>query len=445
MMNDSWMSKKESPLLGLQGMGGGVGGFAFLGAAGEGGGVWGWGLNKRWFFQQRPAPQTPQSTPYRSSPVSIMGTKTDWTYVVLGQQTDTYMALDSANDLFVWGSNSYGALGQNQKEPSHPGPRALGADCQLPGTWRAMSSNNGALFAVKDTDDGLFTWGVNRHGVLGMNDVNGRSSPTRIPGTWAAAKVGGSDQHVSAIGVKTDGTLWTWGKDPKGKLGIPNGGPYPHEPETAKRYSSPIQVGTDTNWGKDRKYISSGDEWMFAIKTDGTLWSWGDNDKGVLGHNNNSRVSSPTQVGTNTNWEYVLTAGYGEAHTYAMKTDNSLWAWGSPGTAGLLGLNKGQTDGTPGSWGTISSPMQIPGSWKMEGSTGTGQRSQNWTKDDGGLFTWGSNYYGQLAQNDQGPNNPENPGPWTMRSSPIQVGSGTDWLGGACGPEGVQGAWGAKP
>ncbi len=444
------MSKKESPLLGLQGMGGGVGGFNFLGAAGEGGGLWGWGISSRWFLFQVPAPQTPPSNrPRRSSPVSIMGTKTDWINVKLGSQTDTYMAIDSENDLYVWGSNSYGALGQGQ-HVSYPyttsgATKALSDSCKLPGTWRQIESNNGVLFAVKDTDDGLFVWGNPRHGCLGMNDSGGRSSPTRIPGTWAAAWVGGSDQHVSAAGVKTDGTLWTWGKDPQGKLGIPNGGPYPHEPETAKRYSSPIQVGTDTDWGKDRKYLSIGDEWMFAIKNNGTLWSWGANEDGVLGLNDNTRRSSPTQVGTNTNWEYVLTAGYGDERTYAMKTDNSLWAWGTPGAYGLLGSNKGQTDGTPGTYGTVSSPIQIPGSWKMEGCTNAGQRSMNWVKEDGGLYTWGSNYQGQLAQNDQGPNNPENPGPWTMRSSPIQVGTKTDWLGASAGPEGMQAAWGVKP
>ena len=438
------MSKKESPLLGLQGMGGGVGGFNFLSAGGEGGGLWGWGANKRWFMFSTPTPQIPQSTNNaRSSPVSIMGTKTDWTDMQVGTQMQTYAAIDAEGGLFVWGSNNQGALGQSQKQPQHPNPRDLADDAQLPGTWRSVNAAIGCLCAVKDDDDGLFMWGANRHGALAQNQPNtdqSRSSPTRIPGTWAAATCGGNDKDLSGMGVKTDGTLWMWGRDPKGKLGIPNGGPYSHEPEASAAYSSPIQVGTDTTWGKDKLLISTGDEASAAIKTDGTLWTWGAGDQGQLGQNSHGNRSSPTQVGTSTNWSQIITCGDGR-RMYGVKSNNTLWAWGFQDYWGLLGLNQ---VADPASFNNRSSPTQIPGSWKIGGCTNAGRSNMGWVKEDGTLWRWGANDKGEMGTNEQGPSNPENPGPWTSRSSPIQVGSGTDWLG-TTGDYEMVGGWGPRP
>ena len=435
------MSKKESPLLGLQGMGGGVGGFNFLAAGGEGGGLWGWGTNKSWLFTSTPAPQIPQATPFRSSPASI-GSETDWTSFTISTQQRTYTAINADSELFIWGAGYGGSLGLNQADL--PSPKALPQANQLPGTWRQTASTIYCMMAIRDSDDAMFTWGQNYHGVLAQNNTNYRSSPTRVPGSWANGDIGGNDKNVSGMGVKTDGTLWMWGRNEKGKLGIPpsvpGGGPYPHEPETSPKISSPIQVGTDTTWGKSKYHISTGDGFSAAIKTDGTLWTWGNAQYGCLGLNYNSPRSSPTQIGTNTNWEQILLSGDGQ-RAFGVKSDNTLWAWGSQDYWGLLGLNQ---VGDPASHNNRSSPTQIPGSWKIGGCTNAGRSNMGWVKEDGTLWRWGANNYGEMGTNDQGPGNPENPGPWTSRSSPIQVGSGTDWLG-TTGDYEMVGAWGPKP
>jgi alpha-tubulin suppressor-like RCC1 family protein len=101
--------------------------------------------------------------------------------------------------------------------------------------------------------------------------------------------------------VKTDGTLWSFGINFYGQLGLSN---------TVYR-SSPVQVGGLTNW----KYVTGGYYHTAAIKTDGTLWCWGYNIFGHLGLSDQINRSSPVQVGSLTTWKQV-TGGY--YHTIAV-------------------------------------------------------------------------------------------------------------------------------
>ena len=154
-------------------------------------------------------------------------------------------------------------------------------DKQLHSLWDYAGANN------------LYTWGTNAPaGALGLNDEVKRSSPTQVPGTWASAKifrrVGDSDQRYSAV-IKSDGTLWNWGINDDGQLG---------QNSVTPGISSPVQVGSDTTWSSGSFMRKS----TAAIKTDGTLWSWGYNHQGQLGHNDIVYKSSPTQV-PGTDWK----------------------------------------------------------------------------------------------------------------------------------------------
>ena len=185
----------------------------------------------------------------------------------------------------------------------------------------------------------MWTTGRGQYGRLGMNDTVNYSSPAQIPGTtWST--VGGCAQHVFAS--RTDGTLWGWGNNNQGQLGanivVGNGN------------SSPVQV-PGTNWST---FETSGSATV-AIKTDGTLWSWGQNEVGALGLNqahSNTKYSSPVQIGSGTDWLNV--SNVGENAFQAVKTDGTLWAWGENDTGRLvIGNNTNK-----------SSPTQIPGtSW----------------------------------------------------------------------------------
>ena len=298
----------------------------------------------------------------------------------------------TGNQLFGWGSNSYGYLGDNTTTArSSPVQTVSGGT-----NWNQVSSGSNVTAAIK-TDGSLWLWGLNSTGSIGDNTTVAKSSPVQtITGgnNWKQTSVGSNQ----ASAIKTDGTLWLWGTNDNGQLGD----------NTVTNRSSPVQtVSGGTNW----KQVSmsalqfGSSSFTAAIKTDGTLWLWGVNTSGQLGDNTTLSRSSPVQtVSGGTNWKQV---SVGNNHTAAIKTDGSLWTWGSGGL-GQLGDNTTLSK---------SSPVQtISGgnNWKKisAGNTFSGA-----IKTDGTLWLWGYNEHGRLGDNTI-----------TSRSSPVQtVSGGTNW------------------
>ena len=105
-----------------------------------------------------------------------------------------------------------------------------------------------------------------------------------VVGSGGASSIAGG-----TAATKTDGTLWTWGLNGNGQLGLGD----------VVNRSSPVQVGLLTNW----RSVSSGSNQTAATKTDGTLWTWGYNFAGQLGIGSIVSQSSPTQVVSLTNWK----------------------------------------------------------------------------------------------------------------------------------------------
>lgn len=186
--------------------------------------------------------------------------------------------------------------------------------------------------------------------------------------------------------IRSDRTLWAYGYDPQWYTG--------NVPGT--NITSPVQIGLNTNWKKISafSYVAS------AIKTDGTLWSWGLNNVGGLGQNDVINRSSPTQIGSSNDWfaiEYGL----------ALKNNGTLWSWGS------------NSDGEVGDNTIIarSSPVQIGTNtnWKYISSSSTIRAA---IKSDGTLWLWGN--AARL--------NPAETSPFGKKySSPVQIGANTNW------------------
>ena len=246
--------------------------------------------------------------------------------------------------------------------------------------------------------DALFTWGSGSKGRLGHNDTVDRSSPTQIPGTTWSA-LPHSNLGIGFMGgLKSDGTLWTWGDNPDGVLG--------HNNQTD--VSSPTQVGTNTTWSNISMGGDNGKS-CIAVKTDGTLWCWGGNNHGQIGSNNKTDYSSPRQIGSDTNWHHGAS---GADFMFAIKTDGTLWSWGYGEWYGQLAQNNKSDYSSPKQVGTNTTWAYV-----QAGRPGAGVA----TKTDGTLWTWGMNSNGELGQNQGG-------GGYGPRySSPKQVGTGTDW------------------
>ena len=285
----------------------------------------------------------------------------------------------SSGFLWSWGKgDDWGNLGHNSRQ-TVSSPVQVGSD----GTWVELGIDGrvyGSNFGIKN-DGTLWAWGLNTVGQLGLNSPTNaaRSSPTQIPGsTWSKL----SHAYLRASAIKTDGTLWLWGYNNKGQLGNNN----------LTSYSSPVQV-PGTSWS----YAWASEESVLSVRTDGTLWAWGRNTYGSLGQNNTTWRSSPTQIpGTYAVGQDKINGGYYGA--LAIKTDGTLWSWGYNG-----GGNLGQNNTTK-----YSSPTQIPGTtWN---GVQSGYIYTAATKTDGTLWSWGLNSNGQLGQNNT-----------TQYSSPIQI------------------------
>ena len=263
-------------------------------------------------------------------------------------------------------------------------------------TWKQVDCGHKFTAAIK-TDGTLWTWGRNNQGQLGNGTTTNNPSPVQIAGTtWKQVSAG----FESMGAIKTDGTLWTWGINewPNVTLGVGD----------STNRSSPTQV-SGTTW----KQISMGRRSAAAIKTDGTLWCWGDRGDGGVGDGVISgfvSMSSPIQTTAGgTNWKQV---SVGVNNVSAIKTDGTLWTWGN-GASGQNG------DGTAT---TRSTPIQIPGTtWKQIDKSSYYKSAA--IKTDGTLWTWGANPYGDLGDNTT-----------TDRSSPVQtIAAGTNWKMVACG------------
>jgi alpha-tubulin suppressor-like RCC1 family protein len=291
--------------------------------------------------------------------------------------------------VWAWGSNLGGKLGVGN-DVDRSSPVQIGALS----SWTQIASDGYHTLGLRSNGT-IWGWGWNFYGELDNNTTSFDPQPSPVQigavNTWTSVAAG---WYLSG-GVRSTNTLWMWGRGSSGGIG---------NNSTLNR--SAITQVTGTTWSK----IAIGESHVMAIKSDGTLWSWGANNLGQLGLGNTTNRSSPVQIGSDTNWSSI---SCGSSYSFAIKTNGTLWAWGS-NDFGQLGL---------GNTTNISSPVQIGSDTNWSKICDMGSFSYQNTlaiKTTGTLWAWGNNQFGQLGLGDT-----------TNRSSPVQIGSDTNWSDGA--------------
>jgi alpha-tubulin suppressor-like RCC1 family protein len=292
------------------------------------------------------------STTLQSTPIPTINAS-NWADV--SPATIHTAALHHNGTVWAWGDNSLGELGNGSTTNSLV-PVQVGADSD----WTTISAGHFHTIALK-TNGTLWGWG--NTGAFEL--TNGPSpfyhvNPIQISASSGWNKIYGG--YFKTFALKNDGTLWGIGRNSYGDLGTGN----------TLNVLSLTQIGTATDW---QKISAAREAYTLALKTNGTLWAWGDNENGRLGDGSTTDRYAPVQIGTST-WKDVAA---GNIHALGIKSDGTLWQWGSYGyfvPGGVLIPNS-------------SVPVQVgtDSNWK---SVAAGLAFSYAIKEDNTLYTWGN-------------------------------------------------------
>ena len=214
----------------------------------------------------------------------------------------------------------------------------------------------------------IISWGDNTYGQLGNNSLTSASTPSST-NTISNIKVMVNGNRFFQIALKNDGTVWSWGNNTYGELGLGN--------------TSIAKIPTKINSLSNIIDISAGNENGYALKSDGTVYAWGHNDLGQLGVGDNSDRSTPTIIPNLTN---VKAISAGDYHTLFLKNDGTVWACGT-GTLGSLGNGINNNSNIPVQVSNLLNVKLIK----------AGFAHSIILKNDGTVWTWGFNNSGQLG------------------------------------------------
>jgi alpha-tubulin suppressor-like RCC1 family protein len=327
-----------------------------------------------------------------------VGTASDWTDVAPGM--DHVVARRADGTVWVWGSNASGQLGLGGYPPEKYAPVRIGTDAD----WEIVSAGEDSSLGIK-SDGSLWYWG--KKGSAG-SDVPVRVGLDR----WKTASA--ADIDTAFFAIRMDGTLWftsTYG-DSMTQVGADSdwtsvaGGLYQCMAIKADGSlwsishltAEPFRVGT-ASW----RDISIGfnEQTYTGIQADGSLWGWGVNDFGQVGDGTKSRAYTPVRIRTDNTWTSV---SRGTISSFARRGDGTIWGWGCNSVCELGD-------------GTITDRL-VPGQigartdWAgVFGSSGDAMAIRN----DGTLWGWGYNYSGLIDATR------------TTQPFPKQIGTAGNW------------------
>lgn len=307
------------------------------------GSLWAWGYNR--IYGLGNGTDAVYSYPTR------IGNDNDWKLVSAhGGFEDFTEVILIKNDGSLWGWGFH----NNKKVPTR-----IGND----NNWKQVAVGRDHVLAVK-TDGSLWSWGINAFWQLGNGTINDETMPKRVgtENNWKEVAAG----VFHSLGLKNNGTIWGWGENLKYSLGVVLPGGQWKSP-------TPYQIGSANDW---KNLVQGMGHHSMAIKTDGSLWSWGNNEYGETGHSaQNILIQSPTKVGDN--WISVY-RGY--SHCIGKKTDGSVYTWGRNHKSQLGSASTGGANSIP-------SAIKCPGVFNINViiepiNTGEVNHKINYSKDE---------------------------------------------------------------
>ncbi|MDR1767181.1 MAG: fibronectin type III domain-containing protein [Propionibacteriaceae bacterium] len=311
--------------------------------------------------------------------------------VSLATDGSTTLAATGDGSLWAWGYNKWGLFADDSTQD-----RSLPAQVKAFSGVKSVQTNGSSAFATTAAG-ATWAWGDNQYGQLGLGvtDASAQTKPAKFAALTRVTQLAVGSLSVYAL--RDDGTVWAWGYNGIGQLGD---GEASHQvcgkprsmPEASSDCSpTPVRVASLTSVTS----IAVGESAAYAVKSDGTVWAWGDNSSGQLGDGESSHQScweagsalvdcstTPVKVAGLSN---VAAVAASTASAYAVKSDGTVWAWGD-NSSGQLG------DGT---FTKRSKPVQAAVTGVA--SVSAGGSTAYALKSDGSLWAWGYNHEGRLG------------------------------------------------
>ena len=254
--------------------------------------------------------------------------------------SDLHSLAAADGKVYTWGRNNLGQLGQGTTDTgAHPTPTMIAGLSNV----KKVVAGSQTSFAIK-SDGTVWSWGNNNAGQLGLGTIGTVTTPQQIflaPSVpLIAQSVAGSEQSTAAVAA--DGKVYTFGANTEGELGSGTG--------DTSNHPIPSQVAS---LGTDNNAVAAGYRHILVLKGDNTVLSWGQDDFGQLGRGTvtssgcNCQATPAPVVGL-TN---VIAIGSGRSHSLALLLDGTVRAWGAGGS-GQLGT---------GNQSSSASPLQVSG------------------------------------------------------------------------------------
>ena len=303
------------------------------------------------------------------------------------------LALSADGTVYTWGRNEYGQLGNGTITANSPVPVAVKtAGTPMEGKTITQVAAGATHSLALATDGTIYAWGKNEYGQLGNDSTTNSSVPVAVKtaGTPMAGKtiiqIHAGYEH--SLALASDGTVYAWGRNNSGQLGK-NDATDVHIPAAVQTLGTPMA-------GKVIVQLAAGNSQSMALASDGTVYTWGWNQYGQLGNGTTTNSRIPVAVVTTSTplaGKVVSQIAAGNAHALAMTDDGAIYSWGW-NQYGQLGNNSTINSSLPVIVKTTGTPLA--GKMITQITSG-GSPNSLVLANDGTMYTWGWNQYGQLG------------------------------------------------